>query len=299
MKRVVGVSIGSSARDHHVDIELLGQPVRIERRGTDGDLKKAYQLISELDGQVDCIGIGGMDVYIYAGGRRYAFRDGMRLAGAARRTPVVDGSGLKDSLERWVIEYLRDQVGIHLANQRVLMVAAVDRFGMAEEFARSGCRMLFGDLLFALGVPIPLTSLKTLDWTARLVAPIVTKLPFTMLYPTGEKQTMRTPKFTKYFDQADIIAGDFHFIRRYMPDDLKGKGVVTNTVTEADVKMLAQANASYLVTTTPDLCGRSFGTNVVEAALVALAGRSPQELTAKDYLDLIGQVGFRPRVITF
>jgi len=299
VKHVVGVSIGSSRRDHRVELELLGERVVIERRGTDGDLKRAAQLIAELDGTVDCIGLGGLDLYIFAGGRRYTFRDARKLAQAARRTPVVDGSGLKNSLERWVVSYLRDDEGIDLAGKRVLMVAAVDRFGMAEELAASGCRMLFGDLVFGLGLPVPLRSLETLGRVARVVAPIVTQLPFKMLYPTGEKQNTTTPRHAKYFRDADIIAGDFHFIRRYMPERLEGKGIVTNTVTADDVAALRRAGAAFLVTTTPNLNGRSFGTNVVEATLVALSGRRPEELSAGDYLDLIERVGFRPRVERF
>lgn len=299
MKRVVSVSIGSSKRDHRVEIEVLGERVLIERRGTDGDLDAAARLIAELDGAVDCIGLGGLDLYIYAGGRRYTFRDAQRLARMARQTPVVDGSGLKNSLERWVVKYLRDDEGLPLMHRRVLMVAAVDRFGMAEELAASGCRLLCGDLLFGLGLPIPLYSLKTLGRVARVVAPMVTRLPIKMLYPTGEKQNVSTPRHTKYFEQADIIAGDFHFIRRYMPDRLDGKGVVTNTVTEDDVARLREAGASFLVTTTPNLQGRSFGTNVVEATLVALSGRRPEELTPGDYLELVAQAGFRPRIERF
>lgn len=299
MLRVVGISIGSSHRDHRVELELLGKRVSIERRGTDGDLAKARTLIAELDGDVDCIGLGGLDLYIFAGGRRYTFRDAKRLADAARVTPVVDGSGLKNSLERWVVRYLRDKEGLRFKDQRVLMVAGVDRFGMAEELAESGCNMVFGDLIFGLGVPAPLHSLKSLARVARVVAPVVTQLPFKLLYPTGDKQTKNSSRHTKYFEVADIIAGDFHFIRRYMPASLAGKGVVTNTVTPEDVRLLAAAGTDFLVTTTPNLEGRSFGTNVVEAALVALSGRRPEDLTADDYLALIEQVGFRPRIERF
>ena len=41
MKRAVSISIGSSKRDKSVDVELLGEEVRIERIGTDGDMEKA------------------------------------------------------------------------------------------------------------------------------------------------------------------------------------------------------------------------------------------------------------------
>ena len=112
-KRVVSVSLGSSRRDAAAEVELLGERVLLERRGTDGDFQRALCLIQELDGKVDAIGLGGIDLYLFAGGRRYAIRDALRLKEAAKKTPVVDGSGLKHTLERRAVrelgeaEYLR------------------------------------------------------------------------------------------------------------------------------------------------------------------------------------------------
>lgn len=299
MKHVVSVSIGSSRRDHRVELELLGERICIERRGTDGDLDRAAELIRELDGHVDAIGLGGMDLYIFAGGRRYTLRDAKRIADVARKTPVVDGSGLKNSLERWVVRHLCETQEVTLSGRRVLMVAAVDRFGMAEELVANGARVTFGDLIFTLGIPIPLHSLSALDRLARVIAPMVTKLPFNMLYPTGEKQEQTVPKYERFFREVEIVAGDFHFIRRYMPSEMKGKGIITNTVTQSDVDLLRSRGVSFLVTTTPNLGGRSFGTNVIEAAMVAIAGRSPKTLTSADYLNLLKQMEFVPRIERF
>src|SRR5690606_35687464 len=299
MKHVVSVSIGSSRRDHRVELELLGERDCIERRGTDGDLRRAAQLIRELDGKVDAIGLGGMDLYIFAGGRRYVLRDAKKLARVAQKTPVVDGSGLKNSLERWVVRHLCETKQVVLSGRRVLMVAAVDRFGMAEELVASGADVTFGDLIFTLGVPIPLHSLTTIDWLARFLAPVITKLPFKMLYPTGEKQHESVPRYERFFREVEIIAGDFHFIRRYMPQQLDGKGIITNTVTESDVELLRSRGVSFLVTTTPNLGGRSFGTNVIEAVLVAISGRSPETLTPGDYLNLLKELQFLPRIERF
>lgn len=296
MKHVVSVSIGSSKRDHAVEVTLLGERFRIERRGTDGDLARARELVADLDGKVDAIGLGGMDLYVYAGGRRYTFRDAARIAAAATRTPVVDGSGLKNSLERWVVEYLQQSLGLSLAGQRVLMVSAVDRFGMAEALVRAGCQMVFGDLMFALGVPIPLHGLRTLAYLGAMVLPVITRLPFKLVYPTGSQQEETRPRHERYYRWADLIAGDFHFIRRYMPADLTGKTILTNTVTPADVEELRRRGVSRLITTTPNLNGRSFGTNVIEAALVALSGLRPEALKPETYLDLVRRLDLRPRV---
>ena len=51
MKRVVSVSLGSARRDHRVQVELLGEPFEIARRGTDGDFDRAVGLFKELDGK--------------------------------------------------------------------------------------------------------------------------------------------------------------------------------------------------------------------------------------------------------
>ncbi|MGI6081559.1 MAG: quinate 5-dehydrogenase [Limnochordia bacterium] len=299
MKRVVSVSIGSSSRNHRIETELLGETFVIERIGTDGDLKRAIEIVRELDGQVDAFGLGGIDLYIYSGRRRYRFRDAYRIARVAKKTPVVDGSGLKNSLERWAVNYVDEQTDIKLKGKRVLVVVAVDRFGMAEAFTQLGCRMMFGDLIFGLGLPIGLHSPLALERFARALAPVVVRLPFKLLYPTGSKQESVSPRYERFFQWAEVIAGDFHYIRRYMPTRLDGKTVMTNTVTADNVEEIKSRGAATLITTTPDFGGRSFGTNVLEAALVALSGKPADEIKSDDYLALIEKLEFRPRIERF
>lgn len=270
--------------------------MQIERIGTDGDIGRAAQLVRELDGKVDAIGMGGIDLYVRAGNRRYAFRDARKIARAARRTPIVDGSGLKDSLERRVVAYLADELYMDLTGRRVLMVSGVDRFGMAESFSERGSNVLFGDLIFALGIPIPIRSLRQLRTIAFWALPVLTQLPFKLLYPTGKEQEAVRTQHERYYTWSEVVAGDFHFIRRSLPARLDGKVIVTNTVTAGDVALLKERGAARLVTSTPNLGGRSFGTNVIEAVLVALSGRCPGELRPADYLTLLDRLGFAPRV---
>lgn len=299
MKKVISISLGSSERNHKVIENINNQEFYIERIGTDGSKEKAIQLIQEMDGKVDAFGMGGTDLYVYAGGRRYTFRESQQIAAAAKLTPIVDGSGLKNTLERRVVSYLQKNRYVEFINKKVLIVCAVDRFGLAEALANAGCSAVYGDLMFALGLPIPVRSLSGLAKLARIMAPIITKMPIKMFYPTGREQDAIKPKFKKYFDEADIIAGDFLFIRRNMPDNLDGKTIITNTVTQKDIDLLKKRGTSVLVTTTPEMQGRSFGTNVIEAVLVALAGKKPQDLTANDYEKILDSIGIVPRIIHF
>ncbi|MFN4231782.1 quinate 5-dehydrogenase [Thermus sp.] len=292
-KHVVSVSLGASRRDSRVQLELLGEEVVLERRGTDGDFQKALRLIAELDGKVDAIGLGGIDLYLWAGGRRYTIRDAKRLKEAARKTPVVDGSGLKHTLERRAVAQLAGL--IDWKNTKVLLPSAVDRFGLAEALHEAGARVLYGDFIFALGLPIPLYSLSFLQKLALVLLPVLTQLPFQLLYPTGEKQEKRAVDWrSRYYLWADLVAGDWHYIKRHMPDDMRGKTVLTNTTTEEDLAFLRERGVRRLITTTPRLDGRSFGTNVMEALLVALAG---QELGEEEYLRYIDLLGLRPQVL--
>lgn len=297
MKEVVSVSLGSSRRDHEVEIELLGEKFKIKRIGTDGDFKKSIELLKELDGKVDSFGLGGIDIYLYAGHKRYKIRDAKKLVKAAGHTDVVDGSGLKNTLEREVVRKLQENPDFDFNGKKVLMVSAVDRFGMADALHQAGAEIIFGDLVFGLNIPIAIRKMSTFKIIARIALPIVTKMPFKILYPTGsEQEKAPKEKYKKYYREADIIAGDFLFIRKYLPEDLAGKIILTNTVTPEDIEDLQKRGAKFLITTTPEMSGRSFGTNVMEATLLVLLNKRPDMITSEDYLDLLEKVGFEPRV---
>ena len=299
MKRIVSVSLGSSSRDHRAEVELLGETFDISRVGTDGKLDAAIAKVHELDGHVDAIGLGGIDVYLYAGKHRYALRDGLRLLEAAKITPVVDGSGLKNTLEREAVRFMQDELGIDLRGKHVLMVSALDRFGMAQALVEAGADVLFGDFIFALDLDKPVKGLHEFEEMAEKYLPDACKLPFQFFYPTGKKQDKPPqPKYPQYYREAEIIAGDFHFMRQFMPEDLSGKIVLTNTVTANDVEELRRRGVQLLVTTTPEFQGRSFGTNVVEAALLALLGKKWSEVSSSDYEELLHRLRLEPRVLS-
>jgi len=279
---------------------LLGEQFDITRMGMDGSLDKAIAKIKELDGTVDAIGLGGIDVYLYAGKKRYAIRDGVKLLDAAKFTPVVDGSGLKNTLEREAVGYLQRELGIELNGKRVLMVSALDRFGMAQALVAAGAEVVFGDFIFALDLDKPVRGLEEFEELAQKYLPDACKLPFQFFYPTGKKQD-RPPesKYPEYYDDAEIIAGDFHFMRAYMPPRLDKKMILTNTLTARDIEELRSRGVTTLITTTPDFQGRSFGTNVLEAALIALLGKTWTEVTEADYARVLRDLDLRPRVLEF
>ena len=173
MKQVVSVSIGSSKRDHSVELELLGETFRISREGYDGDVAAAKRRFQELDGHVDALGMGGIDIYLLIDGKRYYFRASKDLARCTKQTPILDGSGLKGPIEGSTVAYMRDELGLEIADKLVMMPCSVDRWGMAQAFHDAGANVVAGDLIFTVGINKWIRDWENLRRLIRIAAPII------------------------------------------------------------------------------------------------------------------------------
>lgn len=78
---------------------------------------------------------------------------------------------------------------------------------------------------------------------------------------------------------------------------LSGKTVLTNTTTPENMDMLRERGVSRVITSTPRYDGRSFGVNVMEAALTAYAGLG-RALQEAELDALIDELDLRPTVVT-
>jgi hypothetical protein len=301
----VSVSLGNSDRDHSAAITLLGRRVKVCRIGVGGTIEAMGKMLAALDGKVDALGIGGADLGCLVDTKWYPFRSITGLLKKIHHTPVVDGSGLKIVLERKVSGAIDELISCEALPHQgtAFLTTGCNRWGMLEALRETGYTMLYGDLMFGLGLPLVMHRPVTVKRTAALLMPLVGYLPFSWLYPTGEKQGRHVTKWKTCFDRAAIIAGDTHYITQCMPERLTGKVVVVNTTTEQDIALFKQAGVAAVVTTTPRYAGRSFGANVMEAALIAATGnraaidyRHCSKYLA-DLAALIGKVGFKPAII--
>lgn len=296
MKRAVGISLGSSKRDKRVVVNLNGIEIKVERIGTDGDVAKARQLYLELDGKVDAFGVGGVDLYLRLDQKEYPLHAALKLVAGVKQTPLCDGRGLKHTLEQRVFKLAKAELGDVRFKQAFIPVAA-DRLGLAAAVSEVSDRCVFGDLMVALGVPLPVYGLPAFKRVARVMLPIVSHFPMSMLF-YGSDGAEQEPKYEKYFEGSDLIAGDFLFMRKYMPKSLAGKTIVTNTTTEDNIALLKERGVKTVITTTPRYDGRSFGTNTTEAMLTAYAGKS-RRLTDEELNGLIDELGLKPDVLMF
>lgn len=299
MKRVISVSLGSSRGDKTVRARLLEHEFEIGRRAVPG-LEAGMGLIRELDGRVDAIGLGGIDRYLYAGQTRYTIRDGDRMARCANQTPVVDGSGVKNTVERETIRWVQERGLVDFTRSRVLLVCAVDRFGMAEALAGAAREIVFGDVMFSLGVPLPLRTHGQVVALGKVLLPVITRLPFTWFYPTGAAQEQVIPRHDRWFRWADVIAGDSKYIFRHLPTvesgALAGKTLITQTLTQDEMTALRRRRVRRVITPTREFDGRTFATNVLEGVLVTLAGKRPESMLPEDYVHWLQRLDWSPTV---
>jgi len=240
-------------------------------QGTDGDFDRYVQMYRDNDGKVDAFGVGGAEFYLWVNGRRYYFREIKQIREAIKISKVGDGNGIKHLLAPLAIQALHEH-GYDLRGKKALSTTAVDRYGLARALVDAGCDMTFGDFMFALDIPLPIHSIRTVHIMAVILLPIMTQLPFHWLYSVGAEQEKEPSKeYSRFYEEADVIAGDFLQIWSNLPDDLSGK-------------------------ITPRLEGRSFGTNVIEAMCRCLIDKPDDQITEADFKDIIARVPLTPQV---
>jgi len=292
--RVVSISLGPSSRDKTVECDLLGKRLLIERLGTDGHIGRFARFLRQYDGVADVLCLGGINRAIQWRDRHYPFTQVRNILREVKKTPVVDGGGLKATLEPRTLQALRERGIVDLQQSRVLVMSAFDRYPLEEAICGCCHDVIYGDLMFSLGIPLAVRSLDAMNSWARLLLPVVTRLPHNWAFATGMHSDRIVSGFEHYYEWADLIAGDFSLIRHYMPDQLAGKTILTNSITPDDIMLLKARGLKYLVTTSPEIEGRTFATNVMEGVFVSLLGRPPEQLTAEDYFGLAEEIRWEP-----
>ena len=295
MKYAISVSLGSSSRDKKVEVKFKDETVIIERIGLDGDVERAKRMYQELDGKVDAFGMGGVDMYIRVDGKEYPLKAALKLVEDVKETPVVDGRGLKHTLERRIFELAAPALGEMPKFKQAFIPVAVDRIGLATAVCEVSDRVIFGDLMVALGLPIPVYGLKNYKRVVKGMMPFVSNFPMSMLF-YGSDGAEHEPKYQKYWESCDLIAGDYLFMRKYMPERVDGKTIITNTTTDENIALFKARGVHKVITSTPRYDGRSFGTNMMEAALTAYAGLG-RPLTDAELNTLIDELEIRPQVL--
>ena len=276
MKTVVSVSLGSSSRDHRAQVDAARRAVRhLARRHRRLDRARDRSSCTRSTARSTRSASAGSTSICTPG------RSATRCATAcgcwrrSKPTPVADGSGLKNTLERAAVRVRARRPRLELRGRKVLMVSALDRFGMAQALVDAGADVLFGDFIFALDLDKPVRDLAEFEAARREVSAgrVQAAVPVLLSDRAANKTGRRSRNTPSTTTKPTSSPATTTSCASSCPTGSTAKLILTNTVTENDIAELRARGAAQLVTTTPDFGGRSFGTNVIEAALLAMLGK--------------------------
>lgn len=305
MKRIVSISLGSSQRDYQVTATILGHQVEIQRIGTDKDVARATELVQLYDGKVDVISLSGLTPVFRVGNLRYLHCTPIHLATQQCTTPVVDGSKLKATLERWSVKRAADTIPDIFRWRRVLFLSGIDRYPLAEALASYQPDMRFADPILQMGLAsLPtLHSLKQLEWYVRTMLPMTAFKPYRLLHRLRQQQgnpsASRTERMKKLFAWADVIVGNFETIMHLAPTDMPGRTIITDDPSPAEIEDLRSRGVQTLVTMTPPISGEHpfVSTDILEAIVTVVHPRATSKQPGEaEVLDFIIANGWEPTV---
>ncbi|GAB4530183.1 MAG: serine carboxypeptidase [Anaerolineales bacterium] len=297
MKKILVIHLGNSEEEQTV-ANILGQDVQVVRIGAGGDIERVRAMLHSWDGKVDAIGLDGYPRELNLAGYRMTHALHASLFTEGISTPLVDGSGVRNSLESWsLILAERAQPGL-FSKKRVLMVPGMNHQNLVRGMRNYTEEIRYADPVIYFALPdFPLFTSPNL--AARIALPTLEQLkdaPPRRIAP--QAGTPGTPRTEKPFLWADVLAGDIGAIRRYAPAKLKRKIVVVEWASAEDLADLKQRGASIVVNLIPKLDGdgdmdhRSAA--MIEALLVALRPNPEQPLTENTYLDMVAELAWQP-----
>ena len=192
MKKVLVLHLGDG--EEITTVSFLKQTIEIRRLGTGGDPDRAGAFIATYDGKVDAIALEGFAAQLKLGAESRPHTIGAALKAATAHTPIVDGSGVRDGLERWAVMLAdRAQPGI-FAEKNILMTPGLNHTGLIDELNKHSCTIRYADPFVFFNLPdFPLVGgRQTLGRAAGLTLDRLYDAPFRRLHPlAGTPQAHR------------------------------------------------------------------------------------------------------------
>jgi predicted amino acid dehydrogenase len=297
MKRLLVIHTGSGRKT--TTVPFVGESLEIERVGCGGDPGRARSLMAEYDGAVAAVALDGVPTVLRLGASSRRDTVGASLAAGAS-VPVVDGSAVRDGVERWGITLAdRAQPGIFAA-KNVLLVPGVNHAGLVNTLARRSAAVRYADRVVFLGISdIPRVGRRAAtEKTSAALLDCLRQLPLTRLSPPPEQP--RTPRIAAPFRWADVIAGDIGAIRCYAPDRLDGKTIVVECADEEDLTDLRDRGAYLVITLMPGFEGKGsigrWSAATLEAMMTAVRPDPSSPVNENTGLDLLADLDWAPAI---
>ncbi|WP_336365471.1 dehydrogenase [Marinobacter sp. C2H3] len=303
MKTIASISLGSSGEDYSFEADFLGEAVKVICLGADGDLEKAGQLLDTVRAQADAIGLSIPDT---ANSTLPATRSA-NIAYLKQRAPeacIGTGEALRGLLQEWAVRHVQTALGHFFDNARVLILDGRSSGPIARALSEYTDNLTFANPWLDFRLPRLLTSPGQMDTYSRFAGKLLER-PATQWIRHTLSQSLLGTLGKPWTDgairhavaESHVIVATPNLLQALKEFDLDGKTVLTSRVTGDTLAWLKARKVAMVVDDSPWLAGRPVGVNVLEALICATRSRSPEQLSADDYLLAIYATGIEPRIL--
>ncbi len=298
--RILEVDFSSESRQPEYSFEYGGVDVRVEVRYGGRDIELTRRIIASAKGKYDAVAISGFSLTYTVGDKYHRHKKLRSLLAEEESDPTVvcDGIRAKDTIERWVMRRIAEQLEGEIAHRRILVLSAMDRWGVSEVSSSLKSTIVYGDLMYNLRFGIPLLSLEQVKAMSRPILSVVTRAPLDWYFPGARRHGRRLPRWRHAFYWAEVIVGGITYLKRYAPAQLEGKTVIADVHSDDEVEWLRARGVGTIASLTPVISGQRIGASVMEAVLT-LATRGKVGHRRDRYLDEIIRIEPGIEIISF
>jgi predicted amino acid dehydrogenase len=293
---VANITLQSNQWDYDEQVKFSGRSFRLVRIGTNGDLKKAEDLVWQWSLKADAIAVSGIREARAAGVFEGDVERINEVRDTTSRVPVRDGAMLADVLQEWAIRRVQADLPGYFSNARVVVVggAMQDRtIAVLREFTGN---IVFEEVNDQSDMPSQFKVNPVTAKAAELGRSTWQATPDLLKGTVSGPATWVAERLAHWAaKEADVLVGAYADLVRFGLDDLAGKTVITNAVSDARLADLTGRGVDLVVDATPQPFPFMTVTATLEAMTAALTEGS--ELTPDDIVRVIQASQLEPRLL--
>lgn len=296
MKKVVGITLGSSKKDFEFTTEFLGQEYSVKRLGTDGDTAKAWELMRRYQARADVIGLGEVDDHYRIGTRTMENKTTRELLHVVTRVPATTGAALRRLLQVRALHYVQKELGSYFNNNLVLFLSGMRNYDLAVAMSEYTKNLTFADPVFQTGSLLMLNSISQLELYARGSELLLNNMPGQIL---GNSLTMlKNKRVATEVAKSHVIVGTFTEIKAVANSkNLKGKTLITSAIDDERLEFFKQHEVNLVIDVSPKLFDKVCGSYILEAMILGKLDKDPHEISDDDLHEIITELDIKPRLL--
>ena len=303
---VVNVSLAGPERDYDETVEFLDREFRVRRVGTAGDLARAAELVRELGNDADAVAVTGLREARVTGMYDGSLEAIAPVLNATRMAPVTDGHALRDVLQEWAVRQVHSQMPGYWMNARTLVLGGANHDRTVrilrdhtQNFEYADPKMRFAVKRRIEGNPVLGPAAAVTEFAAsRLPGPVRRTVRSVVAdqvrrpgHAISEHLALRA------LPDSHVILGTWDELISVELSDLRGKTLITSSVSDERLAYLAQHDIDLVVDTTPQPFDFTVSVAVLEAMMIAAAAGPRGVLSDDVLLEMVSSNGLEPRLL--